>query len=321
VVSADPFGLRVRGVVTGVQTQTQWVPSNGGYFVGDTYVPVFGGSNQTTQTPYQYDETAVVDFRQVTRIEFDYLPNLNREYKWALRIWQKDTNTVEGFRFPTEQNARSFADAMATLAVAAGSTLHTICGLSIEDAQNPAGAKVDEVFAHSPAAEAGLLVNDVVTEVNSTPITGYTQLIDMVQAVKATASWEIKVLRDGNMLTLTLPIVNFNLGRDTILPSGQTTAAPVPAKQPVTLGVQIRALHDGELTVAGLAGGLMITAVITDGLAEKAGVKTNDILVEVNGKPTKDLDQLKAVLSTETPSKIKVVRNGNVLVLDTVVSM
>lgn len=328
-VDVDKYGLRVRGVFNQVKTQGQWVPSYGGTWVGGKYIPYNGGSYQTYQTNNQLEERSVVEFPKVLMVDIQHYPNIDREYKWGVAVTYNDGSGLVAFRAPNWQTANSLANAIATLAVSAGSRLYTPTGafFLVNTADNDkqrkqmkwtadSGVYLTDVLADSPAAVAGLRAKDVIVEANGTEIKDLKQWRETVQTAlgdNADAKLALKVFRDGNLTDVALVAPNFNYGRPAGA-QGAQTAAPV-AKRPV-LGIDVLPLAAEEAQAAGLNGGLRIVSMNPDGLAAKAQMRVNDILVEINGKPVPDIAALKQILDGETPQRFKVLRDGAALVLE-----
>lgn len=77
-------------------------------------------------------------------------------------------------------------------------------GIRVTDTAN--GAVVTQVQAGSPAADANLLVNDVIVAFNGTTITSASDLARAVQAAGAGASVTVDILRDSSPLTVDLTL-------------------------------------------------------------------------------------------------------------------
>ncbi len=321
-VDVDKYGLRVRGVLNQVKTQGQWVPSYGGTWVGGKYIPYNGGSYQTYQTHNQMEERSVVEFPKVGDVSIEYYSNLDRPYKWGVAVKYADGSGQVAFRTPNWQAANNLANAIATLAVSAGARLYTPSGIFMsEDVQlrkqlkwtADSGIVVTTVLPGSPAAGAGLRNQDVIVEANGVEVRNINHWREIVRTAlgdNADAKFDLKVFREGNLTDVTLTVLNFNYGR----PAGAQAAAPA-AKRPV-LGVDVLPLAAEEVQAAGLNGGLRIVSMNPDGLAAKAKIRVNDILVEINGKPVPDIAALKQILDGETPQRFKVLRDGTALVLE-----
>ena len=64
------------------------------------------------------------------------------------------------------------------------------------------GVQVTSVDEKSPAANAGILLRDIILDFNGTPINTYTDLMRLVTAVAPNTPVTVKVLRDGEHLAL-----------------------------------------------------------------------------------------------------------------------
>ena len=86
-------------------------------------------------------------------------------------------------------------------------------GISVTDVSEetqsyglPKGAAVKQVVADSPAAEAGLQVNDIITKVGDTEITGSSQLVSIVSEAAVGDVLKITVYRQGSTLELEVTV-------------------------------------------------------------------------------------------------------------------
>ena len=70
----------------------------------------------------------------------------------------------------------------------------------------PQGAAVKEVVAGSPAEKAGLQINDIITHVNGTEITGSDELVSMVKDSAVGDTLKLTVYRQGETLELELTV-------------------------------------------------------------------------------------------------------------------
>ena len=70
----------------------------------------------------------------------------------------------------------------------------------------PGGASVQSVTKDSPAEEAGLQTNDIITAVNGTEITSSNDLVKLVRASTPGDSLELTVYRQGETLTVTVTV-------------------------------------------------------------------------------------------------------------------
>lgn len=70
----------------------------------------------------------------------------------------------------------------------------------------PQGAAIGGVTEGSPAEEAGLQVNDIITKVNDTEITSYTELKEVVSTSAVGDTLKLTVYRQGETLELTVTV-------------------------------------------------------------------------------------------------------------------
>jgi serine protease Do len=104
--------------------------------------------------------------------------------------------------------------------------------------------------------------------------------------------------------------VPVNLARqvmDEIVTHGHVTRA--------SLGVTIQEVTPAIAKAMGLNGpnGALVSKVIPDSAAERAGLQSGDVITEVNGTPIVESNQLRMIISMMNPSQtvtMKVIRNG-----------
>ena len=113
-----------------------------------------------------------------------------------------------GFAIPIDQ-VRSIFESIITN----GYIVKPYIGVTVSDVSSesqsyglPQGAAVRSVTEGSPAAEAGLQENDIITAVNGETITGSNDLVKLVKASAAGDALELTVYRQGQTLTLTLTV-------------------------------------------------------------------------------------------------------------------
>ena len=75
------------------------------------------------------------------------------------------------------------------------------------------GAMVEIVYPETPAAQAGLRVNDIILEINGTPIRNENHLINMVSGMAAGQRIRLHVWRDRKSMALDATIGDWSQGR------------------------------------------------------------------------------------------------------------
>ena len=81
------------------------------------------------------------------------------------------------------------------------------------------------------------------------------------------------------------------------------------------IGVQIQPLNDSSARAMGLKSpdGALVSDVVKDGPAKKAGLKTGDVIIEFNHVQVKNVDHLRNTVSASKPNKrydLIVIRDG-----------
>ena len=113
-----------------------------------------------------------------------------------------------GFAIPINQ-ARSIAQSI----IEKGYVSKPYIGVSVIDVSTetqsyglPQGAAVKNITENSPAAEAGLQINDIITHVNETEITGSSDLVSIITSSVVGETHTLTVFRQGETLTLSITI-------------------------------------------------------------------------------------------------------------------
>ena len=113
-----------------------------------------------------------------------------------------------GFAIPINK-ARSIAESI----IEKGYVSKPYVGLSVATVSTetqsyglPQGAAVKSVAEDSPAEDAGLMVNDIITHVNGKEISGSSQLVSMVSGAAVGDTFTLTVYRKGSTMELTLTV-------------------------------------------------------------------------------------------------------------------
>ncbi len=113
-----------------------------------------------------------------------------------------------GFAIPINQ-ARAIAESI----IEKGYISKPYIGVSVIDVSAetqsyglPQGAAVKSVTEESPAAEAGLQVNDIITHIDETEITGSSDLVSIITASNVGDTYTLTVFRQGETLKLSITI-------------------------------------------------------------------------------------------------------------------
>lgn len=188
------------------------------------------------------------------------------------------------------------------------------------------GVLIDGVNPGSPAAQAGIVTDDIIFEANGKPITfAYGQLgsISFARIVmselsdKQSATFDLKIFRNRQITSARLVLTNPIIGH-----AGQLAAAPKPVEvAPIAVaekppfGISARALTTAEAKANRIQGGVFIATVADGSPAAKLGLLAGDYLLEINGTPLASLAALKTLLASETVTSAVVSRGGKTVTL------
>lgn len=163
----------------------------------------------------------------------------------------------------------------------------------------PVGALVSQVMEGSPAQKAGIQAGDVILSFNGREIKDSSDLPPMVGRVPVDSKARLKLLRDGKVKQLEVVIEE--------LPTEDTPLARAePSPSPVNpMGVDVVELESDA--AAQLGRGVLIKRVAPDSPAARAGMRSGDILLQLDRQNIKNVaDFRKKVANLPTGRMIPV---------------
>jgi serine protease Do len=159
------------------------------------------------------------------------------------------------------------------------------------------GALIGDVSPGSPAEKAGLKSGDVVTQLNGQAVEDASQLKLRVAQTSPGSKVQLGVNRSGEAKTFDVTLGN--------LPDSKVAKADEQsgdAKAEALSGVGVADLDQNaraELNIPAGVQGAVITQVAPDSAAYQAGLRTGDVITELNRKPVKSAQD--AIADTEKP--------------------
>ncbi|MBI5006199.1 MAG: PDZ domain-containing protein [Nitrosomonadales bacterium] len=172
----DKYGLRASGSWT--EKNKEWVPSSGGFFAGSTYVPVYGGSVQTSST--QRQAAFSIPFDSLEMLRLAHFPTIPNKYKWGVIVKYKGEIPTLLLRVRSKDEAKRLIWALETLAAEHGYKFHADLGLfgsPLTAEQSSAlgiaggnGLLLTMVYKDGPGEKAGLRAGDVIIFIGKEPI-------------------------------------------------------------------------------------------------------------------------------------------------------
>ena len=171
----------------------------------------------------------------------------------------------------------------------------------------PRGALVGQVLDNGPAQKAGVKAGDIIVAFNEQPVRFSSELPLMVGRTRPGVSTPLTVVREGKEQTLAVQIEE--LPEDTKL---QQAIAVPPARN--RLGLTVTELPPDR---RGEGAGVLVGEV-AEGPAERAGIRSGDIIARVNNADVTDVSQFEALvkeLPTGRPIPVLIRRDRGALFL------
>jgi serine protease Do len=188
-------------------------------------------------------------------------------------------------------------------------------GISIQDltddlaagfgASGKGGVLVADVMKDSPAEAGGLRAGDIIVELGGVPVKEVTDLQKRVASIPPGQPAVLTVLRDRKPSKLSVKV-----GEQ---PGEETVVAAAP--KGMGLGLTVEALSEEMAQTYGLksGSGVVVTDVAAGSVAEGAGIKEGDLILEVNRRRTATVDEFKKAVAVLKPGEavpVQVERSG-----------
>jgi len=166
------------------------------------------------------------------------------------------------------------------------------------------GALVAQVLPGTPAEAAGIQRGDIVVEMNGEPVTGSADLRNKVGMLRVGDAVRLSVVRDGDTMTIDLAVGE--AGEVALGPGSQ-----IPELKGVVLGpIEPSSPLHGEVE------GVLVIEVEEDTPAWEAGLRADDVIVQVNRREVREPDDIVAVVAeTGLPILLNVRRGEGALFL------
>ncbi|MGC9456195.1 MAG: DegQ family serine endoprotease [Halothiobacillaceae bacterium] len=173
----------------------------------------------------------------------------------------------------------------------------------------PRGALIAQVQPDSPADAGGIRPGDIILRYAGKDIDQSSRLPSLVGETPVGERVKILLLRNGKEQS-----VEVQIGR---LEEDAPPAAPEQPDGQSTLGLALEPLNERQQRELGIAHGLVVISV-TDGPAARAGVRPNDILMDLNNRPLETVADLRAAISEAPqgrPLALRLLRGGQPMFL------
>ena len=173
------------------------------------------------------------------------------------------------------------------------------------------GALVGDLTPKGPAEKGGLKSGDIIVEFNGKPVHDSRQLKLQVSQTSPGTEVPVKVLRDGDSKKLDVTLKELP-GSEDVAKDGAESATDSGTLNGVTV-VTLDKRSRGQLEVPANLHGAVVTEVDPNSPSAEAGLRSGDVILEINRQPVKDADDA-VRLTTKTKEKttlLRIWRHGN----------
>jgi serine protease Do/serine protease DegQ len=167
-------------------------------------------------------------------------------------------------------------------------------------AEVESGALISAIEPGSAAEKAGLRVDDIITKVNNKKINNSRELMNAIGLKGSGEEVDIEYVRGGSSQN-----VSATLGERTVSRSDGAEIHP---------GLEGAQFADAAATSAG---GIEVTDVEPGSTAAQRGLRTGDVITEINRRPVQNLQQLRAIAEANQILFLLVQRGDRQLMLQT----
>jgi len=180
------------------------------------------------------------------------------------------------------------------------------------------GALVNEVVPDSPAVAAGLQNGDIIVSFDGKPVDGPAALRNIVAATPVGKKVKLEVLRDKKVIPIEFTVAE--QPKDLQRAGGGQAPESSPgeeARNTALAGVEVRNLSSEIARQLGLPSGIagvVVTDVDESAAAARAGVEEGDVVVEINRRPVRNVNDYRKVtekLGKSDDALLLVVRRGS----------
>jgi serine protease Do len=159
------------------------------------------------------------------------------------------------------------------------------------------GVVVEAILPGGPASNSDLRPGDVITGVDGKSVQTVRQLRDEIADKKPGSATTLVVVRGKEHLTIK--------ATPGLTPAKDELAAKASPSEPANLGLTVKGLTKelAEQYGVGYVSGVIVTAVDQDSLADERGIKTGDVITEINRQRISSLRQFREAVKSADPKR------------------
>jgi serine protease Do len=171
---------------------------------------------------------------------------------------------------------------------------------------NASGAMLASVTPGGPADKAGLQPGDIITEFNGRPVADSEALVNQVVATKPGTSVPVTVYRKKQKKTMNIVVDELDLDAEQGRQARGGGRDPVEEPTATGFGMEVGPITPDvarELELPRNRGGAVVLDVERNSPAFNAGIRPNDVIVEVNQQEVSNPSQVQRELQRATPGQ------------------
>ena len=241
------------------------------------------------------------------------LVNLNGEVIGINTAIATRTGLYQGYGFAIPINlARKVADDLLLY----GRVRRGFLGVSIENVTDalakgvglprPMGALVQGVQPGYPAQQAGIRQGDIIIGVEGQQVMSVNDLQVKIARHHPGDKVRLTIWRDGKPIEITVTLGEAPLQENVEVP--EKKLQPIKFKN---LGMVLKDISEEERRSLGLSSGVLIEKVYPDSPADAGRVFTGEVLLSVNDKPIRSVQEFEELLSRAKPGSVLKLRLWN----------
>jgi Do/DeqQ family serine protease len=167
------------------------------------------------------------------------------------------------------------------------------------------GALVSDVQPDSPAAKGGIRRGDIISAIDGTPVTDGNVLRNHVAQMAPGTKARVTVLRGGKEENLDVTLAELKA-------AGREGDSPEAASDGSGFGMAVEPLTRETARQLGVdaSAGVVVTDVQPSGRAAEAGLRSGDVIEQVDGKSVQSADALRSALKSGDRPALLLVHRG-----------
>jgi len=160
------------------------------------------------------------------------------------------------------------------------------------------GAAVTMVQSHSPAEQAGLHVNDIITSVNGSDVKNASDVINTIGFLRVNSKINLNIIRDNKPLTLTATLLD---------PKKRTEV--IQLQNPFLYGIELKNYREVS-PLHGNVQGILVLGIDPESNAWQADLRPGDVIISANQEKVTSIEQLKTVAAKDNHTLLLNVLRG-----------